>query len=136
VNRFEWPVRVYYEDTDAGGVVYHSTYLNFMERARTEWLRALGFEQDEVARRHNILFVVRRVEIDFRAPARFNDRIIIAARVLEKGRASLLFDQEIRRDVDGRLLCAAKVKVACLEADRFRPRGLPETLVRKLSDEF
>ncbi len=131
-DAFRWPIRVYYEDTDAGGVVYHSKYLNYMERARTEWLRALGFEQDELVRDWNVLFVVRQMELDFHSPARFNERLVVETRVLETGKASLIFAQEIRRDQDARALCAARVKIACLAADRFRPRALPEALTRKL----
>jgi acyl-CoA thioester hydrolase len=132
VKRFEWPVRVYYEDTDAGGVVYHSTYLNFMERARTEWLRALGFEQDDLIEREHVVFVVRRIEVDFLSPARFNDHVEVSSEIVRAGRASLVFSQEIRRSADASLLCRAQVKVACLDADAFRPRAIPDHLLTEI----
>lgn len=131
---FEWPVRVYYEDTDAGGVVYHSRYLNFMERARTEWLRALGFEQDLLVERDNVIFVLRRVEVDFLLPARFNELLSVTSELAERRRASLIFHQEIRRQADGRLLCGGRIKVACLDAARFRPRPLPEGLLMEIAN--
>jgi acyl-CoA thioester hydrolase len=135
-NRFEWPVRVYYEDTDAGGVVYHSRYLNFLERARTEWLRSMGFEQDELARQDNVIFVVRHLDVDFLRPARFNELLSVTTRVLERRRVSLLFHQEICRDADRSPLCAARVKVACLDAARFRPCPLPASLLTEIMHEF
>src|SRR4030066_1801109 len=95
---FSMPVRVYYEDTDSGGVVYHSNYLNFMERARTEWLRALGFEQDELLRRDGVIFAVRSANIEFLKPARFNDLLQATVQISRRGQASLSFAQEIRRD--------------------------------------
>ena len=95
MNGFGWPVRVYYEDTDAGGVVYYANYLRFLERARTEWLRALGFEQDALARDAGVIFAVRRVEVDYLKPARFNDALTVHARIAERGRASLVFAQEV-----------------------------------------
>ena len=92
---FFWPVRVYYEDTDCGGVVYYANYLRFMERARTEWLRALGFEQDVLATQHGVIFAVRSVALDFIRPARFNDLLRVGAGVVERRAASLTFAQEV-----------------------------------------
>jgi acyl-CoA thioester hydrolase len=92
---FFWPVRVYYEDTDCGGVVYYANYLRFMERARTEWLRALGFEQDVLATQHGVIFAVRSVALDFNRPARFNDLLRVSAGVVERRAASLTFAQEV-----------------------------------------
>ena len=135
-KRFEWPVRVYYEDTDAGGVVYHSRYLNFLERARTEWLRALGFQQDELADRDNVIFVVRHMDVEFLRPARFNELLSVATSVAERRRVSLLFHQEICRQSDATPLCAATVKVACLDATRFRPCPLPASLLTEIMHEF
>jgi acyl-CoA thioester hydrolase len=135
-KRFEWPVQVYYEDTDAQAVVYYARYLNFMERARTEWLRTLGFEQDRLAADENLLFAVRRMEIDFLRPARFNDRLSVSVEVAETRRASLSFRQEIRRRDDHRTLCDARVQVVCLNAAEFRPRPLPEPLLREMKREF
>ena len=135
-KEFLWPVRVYYEDTDAGGVVYYANYLRFMERARTEWLRQLGFEQDELLQREGILFAVRRVAVEFRRPARFNDRLSVRSRIRQRRRASLVFQQEIVRDVDRQLLCDGEVQVACIDAAGFRPRPIPDALLEALPDGF
>lgn len=133
-GNFEWPIRVYYEDTDAGGVVYHAQYLNFMERARTEWLRALGFEQDDLAAADQVVFAVRRAEVDFRRPARFNDALVVSSRLQRLRRASLTFDQEIRRESDGELLVQAQVQVACVHAGRLRPAPIPERILREIAE--
>ncbi len=130
---FEWPVRVYYEDTDAGRVVYHSQYLNFMERARTEWLRAKGFEQDELAQREGIVFVVHRIEVDFRRPARFNDALLVTVEPVEQRLASLTLAQTIRREADGELLIRGRVRVACVSAESFRPLCIPEHIAREMA---
>ncbi len=122
---FDWPVRVYYEDTDAGGVVYYANYLKYLERARTEWLRALGFEQDALLGR-DIVFAVRRVAIDYRHPARFNQWLVVRSRITEVGRARLVFDQRVLHDEA--TLVTARVQVACLSASAFRPRPLPDDL--------
>ncbi|MCU0767395.1 MAG: tol-pal system-associated acyl-CoA thioesterase [Gammaproteobacteria bacterium] len=127
MNGFAWPVRVYYEDTDAGGVVYYANYLRFLERARTEWLRSLGFEQDALARDAGVIFAVRRVEVDYLKPARFNDALTVHARIAERGRASLVFAQEVRRGDE--VLVKGMVKVACLEAASFRPAPIPAAIV-------
>ncbi|MDZ7802844.1 tol-pal system-associated acyl-CoA thioesterase [Thiohalophilus sp.] len=132
MNEFLWPVRVYYEDTDAGGVVYYANYLKFMERARTEWLRKLGFEQDELIAQHNVLFAVRRVTVDYRQPARFNEKLVVSARVAEAGKASLTFAQAIYREAGNVLLCDGEVKIASLDALTFRPRAIPGELQQKL----
>lgn len=132
---FSWPVRVYYEDTDAGGVVYYANYLRFMERARTEYLRRLGFEQDRLADESGLLFAVRAVTIDYRRPARFNDALEVATRVSAVGRASVRFEQSVRRPgPDGvtALLCEATVQVACLDRESFRPRPLPPAIVEAM----
>ena len=132
MNEFLWPVRVYYEDTDAGGVVYYANYLKFMERARTEWLRELGFEQDELITQYKVLFAVRRVQLDYRQPARFNDALTVSVKVVETGKASLTFAQSIRREPDKLLLCDGQVKIASLDAERFKPRSIPSALQAKL----
>lgn len=127
---FSIPIRVYYEDTDSGAVVYYANYLKFMERARTEWLRALGFEQDELIRRDGVIFAVRSAKIEFLKPARFNDMLQVTAQVGRRGKASLTFAQEIRRD--GLTLCEGEVKVACLDAATFAPRPIPESIGSKI----
>jgi acyl-CoA thioester hydrolase len=120
---FTWSVRVYWEDTDAGGVVYYANYLKFLERARTEWLSALGLEQDRLAETAGVVFVVRRVEADYLRPARFNDRLVVRCELVEVSRASLTMVQEVRRGEE--LLLAARVKVACVERETFRPARIP-----------
>jgi acyl-CoA thioester hydrolase len=126
---FDWPVRVYYEDTDAGGVVYYANYLKFMERARTEWLRALGFEQDRLRATEGVLLVVSRLSVEYRRPARFNELLQVGVRMSRLGKASLELDQEVARE-GGEVLCAAAVRIACVEAATFRPRPLPPSLLR------
>jgi len=130
MKTFHWPVRVYYEDTDSGGVVYYANYLRFMERARTEWLRSLGVEQDRLIEQEGVLFAVRHVDVDYLKPARFNEQLEVTSRVIESGRASLTFEQTITRmDAETKTeLCRGQVKIACLGAELFRPRPLPEFL--------
>jgi acyl-CoA thioester hydrolase len=129
---FTWPVRVYYEDTDAGGVVFYANYLKFMERARTEWLREVGYEQDELRQRDGILFAVRRVGIDYLAPARFNDCLSVTSTLVRAGGASLEFAQRVLRDGDDTCCCRADVKVACIDAHALRPARLPTKLLSDL----
>ena len=127
---FSWPTRVYWEDTDAGGVVYHAQYLAFLERARTEWLRARGYGQELLRADHDLVFAVRAMRIDFRAPARLDDPLDVSVALRQCRRASLVIAQDIR--CDGRLLLDAEVKVAALDATGFRPRGIPGTLYEEL----
>ena len=128
---FSWPVRVYYEDTDAGGVVYHANYLRFMERARSEWLRALGFEQDGLRAQEGILFAVVAARLEFLKPARFNDLLTVGVKLERLGRASLELTQAVLRAPDT-LLCRADVRLACLDGASFRPRPMPDALLRGL----
>jgi acyl-CoA thioester hydrolase len=123
---FSLPIRVYYEDTDTGGVVYHSNYLNFMERARTEWLRDLGFEQDELLRAHGVIFAVSSVRITFHKPARFNELVTVTVAVQRRGAASLTLSQEVRRDTVS--LASGEVRVACIDAQRFVPVSIPPSV--------
>jgi acyl-CoA thioester hydrolase len=135
-TRFFWPVRVYYEDTDAGGVVYYANYLKFFERARTERLRALGYEQDELRIREGILFAVKSVRVDYLKPARFNEALLVTAEVREIKRASLLFAQEIRRGgASGEKVCEAVVRVACLTQGDMRPTAIPDYLLQRIKDD-
>ncbi|NZA28564.1 tol-pal system-associated acyl-CoA thioesterase [Luteimonas sp. SJ-92] len=127
---FSWPTRVYWEDTDAGGVVYHAQYLAFLERARTEWLRALGHGQELLRGSHDLVFAVRAMRIDFRKPARLDDALQVSVALRECRRASLVIDQAIERD--GERLLDAEVRVAALDAGRFRPRAIPAALYREL----
>jgi len=127
---FEWPVRVYYEDTDSGGVVFYANYLKFMERARTEFLRHLGFEQDELIEQHNTIFAVRSVQLDYNSPARFNDQLVVTAKLIEVKKASMLFEQKIFRiDQQDTALCQGEIRIACLHADIFKPRAIPEAIM-------
>jgi acyl-CoA thioester hydrolase len=125
------PIRVYFEDTDAGGVVYHARYLNFMERARTEWLRGLGFEQDSLRDDHGVVFVVSRMEIDFLSAARFNEQLLVHTVLNQHKRVSMLFEQKIEKDL--KILCQAKVRIACVEAQSFKPSAIPQPIMEALS---
>lgn len=121
---FSFPTRVYWEDTDAGGVVYHAQYLAFLERARTEWLRALGYGQELLRANYALVFAVREIRIDFHRPARLDDALQVTVVLRQCRRASAVFAQEIRRS--GERLVAAQVRVAALNAGDFRPRAIPD----------
>jgi len=126
---FEWPVRVYYEDTDAQGVVYYANYFRFMERARTEWLRSLGVDMVALAEHDRRIFVVAEVQVRFLAPAQLSDQLIVTARLTNLTRVSFHIEQNIYRDhVDGDLLISGNVKAAYLDADTMRPKRIPTTL--------
>jgi acyl-CoA thioester hydrolase len=124
---FSFPIRVYWEDTDAGGVVYHASYLRFLERARTEWLRGQGIAQGMLREQHDVLMVVRALQLDFLKPARLDDELVATVQLTERRRASFTVTQELLRG--GECLLQADVRVACLQASTFRPRALPEWLV-------
>ena len=127
---FSWPTRVYWEDTDAGGVVYHAQYLAFLERARTEWLRARGKGQELLRAEHDLVFAVRAMRIDFRNPARLDDALRVTVALRECRRASLVLAQSVRRGDD--LLLDAEVRVAALSAATFRPKAIPQALYDEL----
>ncbi len=124
-SEFIWEVRVYYEDTDAGGIVYYANYLKFFERARTEWLRSLGVNQDILLREHDAMFVVKNVSADYHAPARLDDVIKLTLRIAKLGRASIQFVQEAW--CGERLLNTAHVKVGCVDS-ALRPRAVPDAV--------
>jgi acyl-CoA thioester hydrolase len=128
---FSWPTRVYWEDTDAGGVVYHAQYLAFMERARTEWMRAQGHGQERLREEHDLVFAVRAMRIDFRLPARLDDTLQVTVALRECRRASLVLVQSIRRG--DTLLLDAEVRVAALSAAGFKPRPIPQPLYDALN---
>jgi acyl-CoA thioester hydrolase len=133
VTEFRWPVRVYYEDTDSGGVVYYANYLRFMERARTEWMRELGFEQDALIRDTGILFAVRSASLEYLLPARFNDRLEVSVRLRARRRASLVFEQVVSREGDvEHPLCIGSFRIACLDAASFRTRPIPEFILKEI----
>lgn len=123
---FSWPTRVYWEDTDAGGVVYHAQYLAFLERARSEWMRAHGHGQELLRTDHDLVFAVRAMRIDFRAPGRLDDTLDVSVSLRQCRRASLVIAQAIRRGSE--LLLDAEVRVAALSASGFRPRPIPQPL--------
>ncbi len=129
----DWGCRVYFEDTDAGGVVYYANYLKFYERGRSEFLRALGFEQDQLLQQ-NIVFVVRNICVDFKQAARFNEQLRIHTRVAAMKKASLVFDQSIYRvrDDDEVLINQAEVLIVCVDTSRFMPTAIPQDIVRAL----
>lgn len=130
--KFSWPVRVYYEDTDAGGVVYYANYLKFFERARSEFLRQFNIEQDILIKEHDVIFAVRNVNVDYHKPAVFNDLLNVTTEVIELKKASLVFKQVIYRQNDETLLCQASCKVACLKAAEMKPRSIPDIVVQHL----
>ena len=123
-SEFSWPVRVYYEDTDAGGIVYNANYLKFLERARTEWLRQLGIEQDHLLQL-DVAFVVRHIDIEFRNAARFNQLLTVSCRVAQLKRASMMFTQEIV-DEQNRVIVSAEVIIACVRVSVMKPIAIPE----------
>ena len=135
MSEFVWPVRVYYEDTDSGGVVYYANYLKFMERARTELLRKYGFEQDQLIEEEGVIFAVRHVEADYLRPARFNNALAVSASITSHGKVSMTFAQEVRLAESGQVLCRGKIKIACLDATHFRPCPVPEKLIAALPVE-
>jgi acyl-CoA thioester hydrolase len=122
---------VYYEDSDAQGVVYYANYFRFMERARTEWIRSLGVEQDVMLQRDRRIFVVVDTQAQFVSPARFNDMLAVTARLVDLSRASFVLEQEIyRNNIDGELLCRGTIRAAYLDADTMKPARLPESLFK------
>ncbi len=130
---FSIPVRIYWEDTDAGGVVYHARYLHFLERARTEWLRAGGFGQQQLHEEFGVVFVVHRMELDFNAPARLDDLLIATVEPVERRSASFVVRQALRREPEPKPLVEARVRIACVDAERFRPRPIPDHLLQEIA---
>ena len=130
-SSFQWPVTVYYEDTDAGGVVYHSNYLKFFERARTELLRSGGVSQ-QVLLEDEVGFVVRHMDIDFLQGARLDDQLVVLTTVSGLKKASLVFCQEIVNP-EGKVLCKARVKVACVNSAKMKPKAMPSFIFEELS---
>jgi len=123
---FSWPVRVYYEDTDAGGVVYYANYLKFFERARTEWLRGLGLNQDKLAQEEDLIFVVRRALLDFARPARLDDMLEVTVEPMKLARVYVDLVQEARCGTQ--MLARAEIRVACLNQRNFKPVAMPRFL--------
>lgn len=127
---FNWPIRVYHEDTDGGGVVYHSNYLNFMERARTEWLRTIGYGQNELKDEMGLIIVVHALNIDFHYPARFDDALMVTSKLIKVGGSSFMFEQIIKRNE--LVLTSAKVRLVCVDANKFKPMAIPQKIKDKM----
>ena len=132
VPEFTWPVRIYYEDTDAAGVVYHGNYLKYMERARTEWLRATGFSHDMLREKEGIVFVVTDMTISFQKPATMDEHLQVMVKLVKTGNARLYFEQSIINEAD-ELICSADVCVACLDADTLKPKRIPNPIKVELT---
>lgn len=133
---FEWPVRIYWEDTDAGGIVFYANYLKFFERARTEWLRALGLEQQRLREQSGGMFVVSEAQLRYLRPARLDDALIITAQVQEAGRAAITMHQQAlltHPDAAPVLLCEATIRIGWVDAARMRPARIPDSLLLQLS---
>lgn len=132
MSEFSCPVRVYIEDTDAGGIVYYVNYLKFMERARTEFMRNFGYGKQFMFE-ENLMFVVHSVDVTYHLPARLDDELTATARIAESGAAQLLFEQRILRGAD--VLCGGEVRVACVDKQTLRPRRIPKNLLAALRHE-
>jgi acyl-CoA thioester hydrolase len=128
MSSFECTVRVYWEDTDAGGVVYHARYLHFLERARTEWLRSCGYEQSHMCESIDMVFAVRSMNIEFLKPAKLDDLLSIRITISECQRASFVVQHELRKDQQ--LLLTGSAQIVCLSASAFKPQAIPETLLK------
>jgi len=139
-TEFSWPVRVYYEDTDSGGVVYYANYLKFMERARTELLRSIGYQQDQLQQELGIIFAVHSANIQYKKPARFNDELNVLTSITSLGKASICFRQSISLvgdDVEAdTLLSEADIKIACLNATKFTTQSIPASIIKIINQEF
>lgn len=132
-RKFCWPVRVYWEDTDGGGIVYYANYLRFLERARSEWLRSMGIDQGALQRDERTQFAVVEAQVRYRRPARYDDLLVVSAAIESWRGASVIFAQEIRRGEEGgELLLSATVRAACLDAVTLRPRPLPPRMLEEL----
>ncbi|MCF6236458.1 MAG: tol-pal system-associated acyl-CoA thioesterase [Gammaproteobacteria bacterium] len=146
MSSFKWPVRIYYEDTDSGGVVYYANYLKYMERARTEWLRSFGIEQPQLQEKHGVVFVVRSVALEYLRPARFNDFLQVTVVLKKCGKASMVMEQTVYRvtcstntklelNDNGELLCQGRIKIACVDAITFKARSIPQSVLGEITDE-
>lgn len=135
IEEFSWNIRVYYEDTDAGGIVFYANYLKFFERARTEWLRAAGINQQLLSEEHGVIFVVKNTAVDYHAPAKLDDELNVTVLVRRLGRASVEFSQEawrIGRDGERTLLANGDIKVGCVGVESLRPAAIPDQVNKKI----
>jgi acyl-CoA thioester hydrolase len=133
VQPFSWPVRVYYEDTDRGGVVYHANYLKYLERARTEWLRSEGFEQTALAAVHAVVFVVRSISLDYLKPARFDDALDVTVELREIGASRVTVHQFVKRGTE--TLVAAQVEITCVNTVSFKPVRIPGPVIARIGNK-
>ena len=133
-REFHWPLRVYYEDTDTGGVVYYANYLKFFERARSEWLRSAGIAQQVLTEQEHVMFVVKNAAIDYHLPAKLDDQLEISVRVEKLGKVSVNFYQEAwRHNKDAReLLCHGRFRVGCVHTGSLRPISIPSAVLEKI----
>ena len=134
MNPFVWKVRVYWEDTDAGGVVYHSRYLNFFERARTEWLREKGVNQAKLAVEDNALFAIRHMDIDFLQAARLDDELDVTVHTVDTSGVRMTFSQDMKRCSDQQMVATAKLTAVCLRADNFKPTRMPKWIRAEMNN--
>ena len=135
-SAFRWPLRVYYEDTDAGGIVFYANYLKFFERARTEWLRVAGVGQQQLSSETRCMFVVKSASIDYHAPAKLDDRLEISVEIRKLGRASVLFTQEAwcMNDHHPVRLCTGSIRIGCVDMSSLRPAEIPAAVFRKINE--
>ncbi len=133
-DNHQWPIRIYYEDTDMHGIVYYANYLKYLERARTEFLRSNGFEQDVLISEQNVAFAVRAVQMDYLKPAKFNDNLLVLTQIATLKRASLVFQQAIvRADNNREIINKAVIKVACLDAPSMKVKAIPQQMIEQLT---
>lgn len=130
LNQFDWKIRVYYEDTDTGGIVYYANYLKFFERARTEWLRAAGISQQVMVATHARMFVVKGTAVEYHNPARLDDELRLTVVVEKLGRASVVFAQEAWRGAQ--LLASGTIKVGCVDTQTLRPSAIPDEVLLRI----
>jgi len=133
-REFTWQIRVYYEDTDAGEVVFYANYLKFMERARTEWLRKIGFDHNVLKEKYKLLFAVKNLTIDYIKPGRLDDLLTVTSELLDSRKASLVFGQNIKNE-NNELLSKAKVKIACINSKTLKASPMPDKLILELTND-
>jgi acyl-CoA thioester hydrolase len=132
MSGFEHPVRVYWEDTDAGGIVFYANYLKFFERARTEWLRSLGIEQRRLREASGGMFIVSETSVRYREPARLDDELLVTARLEEAGRASLIIAQQARQAATGAVLCEGSIRIGWVDAATLKPGRIPAAILEAI----
>lgn len=129
---FVWPIRIYYEDTDVSGVVYHANYLRYFERARTEWLRSLGFSQERLMQELDVAFTIASVKVNFRMPARLDDELLVHLEVIRAGKASLVFSEKLVTKDGETILADGEFRTACVQASNFKPVAMPSSVLEEI----